>query len=57
MEDEGVDKVIADRTAELEEWATIVRMVHQRRIKTFAFANNQYAGSAPPTVEIVHAFA
>ena len=46
------DKTIVDRTAELEQWAKIVRKVHQRKIKVFAFANNHYAGYGPATVEM-----
>jgi uncharacterized protein YecE (DUF72 family) len=46
------DKIIVDRTPELEEWAKIVRKVHERKIKVFAFANNHYAGFGPATVEM-----
>jgi uncharacterized protein YecE (DUF72 family) len=45
------DKVIVDRTRELTEWVEIVRKVHQRKIKIFAYANNHYAGYAPATIE------
>jgi uncharacterized protein YecE (DUF72 family) len=45
------DKVIVDRTAELNEWVEIVRKVHKRRVQIFAYANNHYAGHAPATVE------
>ncbi len=44
------DKVIVERKRELSEWAEIVRKVHERRIKIFAYANNHYAGHAPATV-------
>jgi uncharacterized protein YecE (DUF72 family) len=43
------DKVIVERKGELAEWAEIVRKVHQRKIKIFAFANNHYAGHGPAT--------
>ncbi len=46
------DKVIVNRTRELEEWAKIVRKVHERKIKVFAFANNHYAGYGPATIEL-----
>jgi uncharacterized protein YecE (DUF72 family) len=46
------DKTIVDRSAELEEWAKILRKVHQRKIKIFAYANNHYAGHGPATVEL-----
>ncbi len=38
------EKIIVDRTPELEEWAKIVWKVHKRKIQVFAFANNHYAG-------------
>ena len=44
------DKVIVDRSEDLEEWVKIVRKIHQRKIKIFAYANNHYAGFAPATV-------
>ncbi len=45
------DKTIVNRTPELTEWVEIVRKVHQRKIKIFAYANNHYAGHAPATIE------
>jgi uncharacterized protein YecE (DUF72 family) len=45
------DKTIVNRTRELSEWVEIVRKVHQRNIKIFAYANNHYAGYAPATIE------
>jgi uncharacterized protein YecE (DUF72 family) len=45
------DKVIVDRTTELNEWVEIARKAHKRRIQIFAYANNHYAGHAPATVE------
>ena len=45
------DEIIVDRKPDLEEWAKIVRKIHQRKIKVFAFANNHYAGFGPATVE------
>jgi uncharacterized protein YecE (DUF72 family) len=46
------DKTIVNRTRDLTEWVEIVRKVHQRRIKIFAYANNHYAGHAPDTVRL-----
>lgn len=46
------DKTIVDRTTELEEWTKIVRQIDPRKIKTFLFANNHYAGYAPGTLEL-----
>jgi uncharacterized protein YecE (DUF72 family) len=45
------DKTIVNRTRDLNEWVEIVRKVHQRKIKIFAYANNHYAGHAPATIE------
>jgi uncharacterized protein YecE (DUF72 family) len=45
------DKTIVNRTRELREWVEIVRKVHKRKIKIFAYANNHYAGYAPATIE------
>jgi uncharacterized protein YecE (DUF72 family) len=46
------NKIIVDRKPELEEWAKIVRKMHQRKINVFVFANNHYAGYGPATVEM-----
>jgi uncharacterized protein YecE (DUF72 family) len=45
------DKTIVNRTPELTEWAEIVRKIHKRKIKIYAYANNHYAGNAPATIE------
>lgn len=45
------NEIIVNRTGELEEWGKLVRSVHKRKIKVFAFANNHYAGYGPATVE------
>jgi uncharacterized protein YecE (DUF72 family) len=45
------DKTIFDRQADLAEWVRILRKVHQGKIRTFAYANNHYAGHGPATVE------
>lgn len=44
------DKTIIDRTAELTEWARIMRGLQARRIRIYAAANNHFAGFAPDTV-------
>jgi uncharacterized protein YecE (DUF72 family) len=46
------DKTIIDRSPEMQEWTKILRKVHQRKIKIFAYANNHYAGNAPGTIEL-----
>ena len=46
------DKLIVDRSADLEEWVKVLKAVHQRRIQILAFANNHYAGYGPGTLEM-----
>jgi len=48
------DKVVVDRTADLTEWAKLMRMwTMERKFKrAFLFANNHYQGFAPATVEL-----
>jgi uncharacterized protein YecE (DUF72 family) len=46
------DKVIVNRSHELQEWAEILGKVHKRRFQIYAYANNHYAGYAPATVEM-----
>ncbi len=46
------DKVIVNRTTELEEWVEACRKFNQRNIAIFAFANNHYAGHAPATLKL-----
>jgi uncharacterized protein YecE (DUF72 family) len=45
------NRVIVNRTQELEEWIEILKKVHKRKIQIFAYANNHYAGHPPATVE------
>ncbi|HKW89282.1 MAG TPA: DUF72 domain-containing protein [Candidatus Acidoferrales bacterium] len=45
------DKVIVDRSRDLEEWIEICRRILQLRIEIFGFANNHYAGYAPASIE------
>jgi uncharacterized protein YecE (DUF72 family) len=35
----------------LAEWVTILRKVHQGKIRIYAYANNHYADHGPATVE------
>jgi uncharacterized protein YecE (DUF72 family) len=46
------DKTIIDREAEIAEWVEILKRVVARGIKTFAYANNHYAGHGPDTVKL-----
>ena len=45
------NKVIEDRSAELSNWAEVLKKVSERRIQILAFANNHYAGFGPGTLE------
>ena len=46
------DKIIVNRSHELQEWAEILGKVHKRKIQIYAYANNHYAGCGPATVEM-----
>jgi uncharacterized protein YecE (DUF72 family) len=47
------DKTIIDKTADLEKWVEVLKKLAsgQMKMKTFAFANNHFAGHGPATVE------
>jgi uncharacterized protein YecE (DUF72 family) len=45
------DKIIVDRKPDLAEWVEVLKTVHKRKIQILAFANNQYAGYGPGTIE------
>lgn len=50
------NRVIVDRSLELEEWVRIFKRIqHRRKIQILAFANNHYAGCAPATVTMFQA--
>jgi uncharacterized protein YecE (DUF72 family) len=44
------DKVIVDRSNELQEWVKYCHQIVQRGVTVYAFANNHYAGHSPSTV-------
>lgn len=46
------DKVIVDRSSELQEWVKYCHQVVQRGVTVYAFANNHYAGHSPATVQL-----
>jgi uncharacterized protein YecE (DUF72 family) len=37
------NKIIVNRTADLDEWVEVLKKVHERKIQILAFANNHYA--------------
>lgn len=47
------DKIIVDKSEDLEKWAEVLKKLGSGEMKmnTFAFANNHYAGHGPATVE------
>lgn len=45
-------KVIVDRQSELREWVNVVYKINGQGVPVFGYANNQYAGHAPATVEL-----
>ncbi len=44
------DKVIVDRSAELQSWVSFCRQTVRRGIPTYVYVNNHYSGHAPATV-------
>lgn len=45
------DRVIVDRTRELQEWVEVFKKIVDRHITIFAYADNHYAGHAPATAD------
>jgi uncharacterized protein YecE (DUF72 family) len=45
------DKVVVDQGERLAKWAELLRAATNRLPRTFAYANNHYAGFAPETIE------
>jgi uncharacterized protein YecE (DUF72 family) len=48
------DKVIIDRTHEMETWVPIIRKLLKRGIRILGFFNNHYAGFAPDSIKLFH---
>ena len=46
------DKVIVDRSNELQEWVKYCHQIVQRGVTVYAFANNHYAGHSPATIQL-----
>lgn len=46
------DKVVVDRTAEMDEWAKVIAQLLARNVRVYAFANNHYSGHAPAALEL-----
>ena len=45
------NRIIEDRSADLRDWAEVLKTVSERKIEILAFANNHYAGFGPGTLE------
>jgi uncharacterized protein YecE (DUF72 family) len=43
------EKVVIDRSDLLKRWANVLKILADREVETFVFANNHYAGHAPAT--------
>jgi uncharacterized protein YecE (DUF72 family) len=46
------NRTLVDRTTELGEWAELIRSIGPRVSRTYAYANNHYAGFAPDTLRL-----
>jgi len=44
------DRIVVDKGASLDRWAKLLRSLRERVPKTYAFANNHYAGHGPATI-------
>lgn len=44
------DKEVIDRGENLKQWAAFLQRMVRRRVKTFVYVNNHYAGHAPATL-------
>ncbi len=46
------DKIIVDRSTDMTNWVQLFRQFVSKKLKTFAYANNHYAGHGPGTVKL-----
>jgi len=47
------DKVIVDRTPEMERWVPALASLLERNIEVYGYFNNHYAGHAPGSIELL----
>jgi uncharacterized protein YecE (DUF72 family) len=47
------DRLIVDRTAEMERWVPTLATLLERNIELFGYFNNHYAGHAPGSIELL----
>lgn len=45
------DRIVVDRSAELDDWARVLAELNERVPKAYVFANNHYAGHGPATID------
>jgi uncharacterized protein YecE (DUF72 family) len=50
---ESWDRLIVDRTAEMERWVPTLASLLERNIELFGYFNNHYAGHAPGSIELL----
>jgi len=46
------EKVVVDRTADIQDWVKLLRPIVRRGEKLFVYCNNHYAGHGPATVKL-----
>jgi uncharacterized protein YecE (DUF72 family) len=47
------DKLIVDRTPEMERWVPALASLLERNIEVYGYFNNHYAGHAPGSIELL----
>ena len=47
------DRMIVDRTDDIETWVPIIRSLRQAGVSVFTYVNNHYAGNGPQTIELL----
>jgi uncharacterized protein YecE (DUF72 family) len=47
------DKLIVDRTPEMERWVPALASLLARNIEVYGYFNNHYAGHAPGSIELL----
>ena len=53
MRTERWDKVIVDRTREMEQWVPPLAALLERNVEVYGYFNNHYAGHAPGSIELL----
>ncbi|HKW50589.1 MAG TPA: DUF72 domain-containing protein, partial [Candidatus Eisenbacteria bacterium] len=53
MKTDRWDKVIVDRTPEMERWVPALASILERNIDVYGYFNNHYAGHAPGSIELL----